>query len=87
MQKEGLNYYMLISYTLKFLPQKEKVKVLRELQGYSERKKGKGYAHKGLVHKLNAEKLGSNVILVPIKNFAEIQNFCHRRLGERGDFD
>ena len=74
MQKEELNHYMLIFYTLKFLPQKEKVKVLRELQGYKEKKHGKEYSHNGLVQKLNSEKLGSNVILVPINNFVEFQN-------------
>ena len=41
MQKEELNHYMLIFYTLKFLPQKEKVKVLRELQGYKEKNMAK----------------------------------------------
>ena len=75
MEKEELKHYMLIFYTLKYLPQKEKVKVLRELQGYSERKYGKKYEHKGLVQKLNAQKLGSNVILVPMQSFVEFQNF------------
>lgn len=75
MEKEELKQWMLIFYTLKFLPQKEKVKVLRELQGYKEKKHGKEYSHKGLVQKLNAEKLGSNVILVPINNYVEFQNF------------
>ena len=75
MGKEGLKHYMLIFYTLKYLPQKEKVKVLRELQGYNESKHGKQYEHKGLVQEFNAEKLGSNVILVPVNNFVEFQNF------------
>ena len=75
MKKEELKYRMLILYTLKSLSQKEKVKVLRRLQGYREKKKGKVYEHKGLVQKFEAEKLGSNVILVPINNFSEFQNF------------
>jgi len=75
MKKEELRHCMLIFYTLKSLPQKEKVRVLRELQGYSERKNKKLYEHKGLVQKLEAEKLGSNVILVSINNFSEFQNF------------
>ena len=75
MKKGKLNHHMLILYTLKSLPQKEKVRVLRELNGYSEKKQGKTYEHKGLVQKLEAEKLGSNVILVSINNFAEFQNF------------
>lgn len=75
MQNEGLNHCMLIFYTLRYLPQKEKVKVLRELNGYREKKQGKLYEHKGLVQELKAEKLGSNVILVFIGNFVQFQNF------------
>jgi len=75
MEKEELNHFMLIFYTLKLLPQKEKVKVLRELQGYKEKKHGKEYSHDGLVQKLNSEKLGSNVILVSVNNYVEFQNF------------
>ena len=75
MQKEGLNHCMLIFYTLKYIPQKEKVKVLRDLNGYKEKKHGKEYHHSGLVQKAYAEKLGSNVILVPIGSFADFQNF------------
>ena len=70
-----LKHHMLIFYTLKYLPQKNKVKVLRKLKGYKEKKHGKEYSHQGLVQKLNAEKLGSNVILVPIHNYAQFQNF------------
>ena len=66
---------MLVFYTLKYLPQKEKVKVLRELQGYNEKKHGKEYSHDGLVQKLDSQKLGSNVILVPMNKFVEFQNF------------
>ena len=74
MEKE-LRHCMLISYTLKYLPQKEKVKVLRELVGYKETKSGKSYEHSGFLQKLNGQKLGSNVILIPVNNLAEIQNF------------
>ena len=75
MEKEELKHYMLIFYTLKYLPQKDKVKVLRELQGYKEKKHGKQYEHLGLVQKLDGKKLGSNVILIPISNFVSVQNF------------
>jgi len=75
MEKEALKHYMLVSYTLKFLAQKDKVRVLRELKGYKEKKHGKVYEHQGLLHKLKAEKLSGNVLLVPMNNFTEIQNF------------
>lgn len=75
MENGDLRQHMLIFYALKYLPQKEKVKVLRELQGYNEKKFGKTYEHDGLVQKLNAQKLGSNVILTPINKFTQFQNF------------
>ena len=78
MEKEGLKHCMLVFYTLRYLPQKDKVKVLRELHGYNESKYGKQYEHLGLVQKSDGQKLGSNVILIPIHNFAEIQNFFSR---------
>ena len=74
MEKEGFRQYMLIFYSLKYLPQKDKVKFLRKIQGYSERKKGKEYFHSGLIHKLKAEKLGPNVLLVSINSFMEFRN-------------
>ncbi|MBL7055684.1 hypothetical protein ISS07_02105 [Candidatus Woesearchaeota archaeon] len=74
MQKESLNQYMIVSYTLKNISQKKKVKFLRKLQGYKEKKEKKEYSHEGLIQKLNAKKLGSNVILSPIENFSEIHN-------------
>jgi hypothetical protein len=75
MKKEEMKYCMLVLYRLKHLIQKDKVRVLRELHGYSEKKNKKIYEHKGLLEKLDGQKLGSNVILIPISNFAEVQNF------------
>jgi len=75
MQKEELKHYMLVFYTLKYLSQKEKVKVLRELKGYKETKQGKLYEHSGLLQEINGEKLGSNVIIIPIHNFTQIRDF------------
>ena len=71
----GLKPYMFVFYTLKYLSQKDKVKVLRQLQGYKENKYGKQYEHDGLVQKFNAEKIGSNVILVTVNIVVELQNF------------
>ena len=84
MEKEGFRHYMLIFYSLRYIPQKDKVKFLRELQGYSERKYGKEYFHSGLIHEFKAEKLGSNVVLVSINHFAEFQKlFSKNNIGIR----
>ena len=48
MKKEEMKYCMLVLYRLKHLIQKDKVRVLRELHGYSEKKNKKIYEHKGL---------------------------------------
>ena len=75
MKKLELKHYVLISFTLKNLPQKDKVKVLRKLYGYEEKKGSRLYCHQGLSSNLNAKKLGSNVILASIKNLPEFVNF------------
>ena len=75
MEKEQLKHHVLISYTLKFLSQKDKVSVLRKLQGYQETKNGKLYDHSGLLQEFDGKKLGANVILVPVNSFATFQNF------------
>jgi len=75
MKKSELKHYMLLSFTLKNLSQKDKVKVLRKLYGYKEKKGRKLYRHQGLSSNLNAKKLGSNVIIAPVKNLPEFVNF------------
>ncbi len=63
----------LISYSLRSLDQNAKMKLIRELQGYSENKNGKKYVHKGLIDLTEAQKLGSNVILVSVWHFDKFQ--------------
>ena len=63
---KSLRQYALFIYSLKGLSQKVKVKVIRELFGYKDKKKKKIYEHKGLVEGAYSKKLAQNVILVPI---------------------
>ena len=78
MKKPNLKHFVLISYALKDLNQKEKVKFLRELVGYREKKKGKLYEHAGILANVKEQKLGSNVILISIDELESIQNFFSR---------
>lgn len=77
MKKPDLKHFVLVNYTLKYLSQKEKVRVLRELCGYKEKKNGKAYNHAGIINKPE-QKLGSNVLFIPISEFENIQNFFSR---------
>ena len=63
-EQHNLKEFLLFSYTLSSLAQKEKVKALRDLQGYKN-KKQKVYEHAGLIQQHEAEKIGSNALLVP----------------------
>ena len=62
---KNLRQYALFIYSLKGLSQKIKVKVIRELFGYKDKKEKKVYEHKGLVDRTYSKKLAQNVILVP----------------------
>ena len=75
MNKEELQHYNLFTYSLSTLPQKDKVKVIRQLFGYKDKKNNKVYNHPGLTEKLSCIKLGQNVICVPVQNSIEISNF------------
>lgn len=63
---KNLRHYILYIYSLKELSQKVKVKVIRELFGYKDKKEKKTYEHKGLVDRTYSKKLAQNVILAPI---------------------
>lgn len=63
---KSLRQHALFIYSLKGLSQKVKVKVIRELFGYKDKKEKKVYEHKGLVNRTYSKKLAQNVILAPI---------------------
>ncbi len=63
---KNLRPYALFIYSLKNLSQKIKVKAIRELFGYKDKKKEKIYEHRGLVDRTYSKKLAQNVILTPI---------------------
>lgn len=70
---EGLNHYLLVSYELKKLSQKDKMSLLRQLFGYVSKKKGKEYLQKGLIEEMKGKKIGANVILIPRERLKEIK--------------
>ncbi len=72
---KNLRQYNLLIYSLKDLSQKKKVKVIRGLFGYKDKKIKKTYEHKGLVEKSYGKKLAQNVILVPIIQKQYFVNF------------
>ncbi|HLC96611.1 MAG TPA: hypothetical protein VJH97_04775 [Candidatus Nanoarchaeia archaeon] len=75
---DSLSQYVLYIYSLKSLPQKRKVKVIRELFGYKNEVEKKTYHHKGLLQNANAQKLGQNVILVPMENSLDFANYFNK---------
>jgi len=63
---KDLKHYALFIYSLRGLSQKKKVKVIRELFGYKDRKEKKVYEHQGLLDRTYSKKLSQNIILAPI---------------------
>mgnify|MGYP001560275073 CR=1 FL=1 len=65
MQKiPDLKHFYLFTYSLSPLAQKAKVKTVRELLGYKN-KKQKLYEHDGLLQEHSGEKIAQNVMLIP----------------------
>ena len=65
MQKNiELKQFVLCSYDIAKVTQKTKVKLLRKLYGYKNKKK-KTYHHEGLTQTHQAEKINSGVLLIP----------------------
>lgn len=68
-----LKKYFLVSYELKELKQKDKMKLLRTLFGYSSKKAGKVYFQKGVVDGKSMRRVGVNTLMVSEKSFSEIK--------------
>ena len=73
---EGLNQKVLVEYVLQKIPQKAKVKFLRDFFGYSNKKEKKVYYHKGMVEKLGGRKV--NAIIIPREHLKKFKEFLHK---------
>lgn len=69
--------FVLIEYDLSKFKQKDKMRILRSLLGYKLKKGKKVYEQKGIIKKVNAEKI-SNSILVEIVNYKDIYNLLKK---------
>lgn len=69
--------FVLIEYDLSKFKQKDKMRILRSLLGYKLKKGKKVYEQKGLIKKINAEKI-SNSILVEVINYKDIYNLLKK---------
>ncbi len=72
-QPEQDKNHLLVAYTCAGLKTKDKMKLIRELYGYSTKKQGTLYSHKGFVDSIQGIKLGTNVFLVPTTARKEIE--------------
>lgn len=70
----SLKHHILLTYHIKKLSQKDKVKFLRLLNGYKEQKK-KLYKHEGILQELNIKRVGTNTLLTDITNYPKLQSF------------
>ena len=65
METGALKEQYLVSYDLQGMAQNKKMKLIRTLHGYSTRKDGKTYSHKGLIEKTGGARIGQNAFLAP----------------------
>jgi len=76
-EKGKLKHKIILAYSLSSVKQKDKVKFLRELFGYKEKKR-KVYYHKGLLDKIKGEKIASNVIMAEFKDLITLSELFNR---------
>ncbi len=72
---KNLKHNIIFSFSISKLKPKNKVKILRNLYGYKERKKKKEYIHKGLLTDVNGIKLNPGTIMVPFNQHKKIYDF------------
>lgn len=70
---QKMDHYFLVYYSLVNLARKNKMRLIRTLFGYSLVKAKRKYVQKGLIEKIGASKLSSNVILVQSESLADIK--------------
>ena len=75
--EENLKHTVIFSYSLSNLSQKRKMGFLRNLFGYKTVKGTKRYKHSGILQQVGGEKLGANVILIPIEKSKTIKDFLN----------
>ena len=72
---KNLKHNILFSFNTIGIAPKNKVKILRTLYGYKEKKEKKEYTHKGLLDEVNGIKLNPGTIIVPINQNKKIYDF------------
>jgi predicted nucleotidyltransferase len=75
---ENIKQKYMIYYSLSNLDRKEKMKLIRNLLGYSIRKNKKEYKQEGLLKEKAGTKIGQNVILIDKENLMEIKELLSR---------
>ncbi len=74
---EKNKHLVLITYDISRMNQKNKMKVIRKLFGYSLKKERKNYVQQGALKKIGAEKI-SNGILISIEKYKEIAEILRK---------
>jgi hypothetical protein len=67
--------FILLSYRLNELKQSEKMKLIRGLFGYSNRKEGKIYFSRGILDDVGGKRVGINSVIVPAECFGDVRKF------------
>lgn len=67
-----MDKFVIFTYNISRLKQKDKMGFIRKLQGYDSIKAGKVERKPGLLHKVNGFKFGINTIVVPLHNKEDV---------------
>lgn len=67
--------FILLTYHLNELKQKEKMRLTRSLFGYSNRKGSRIYFNKGILEDIGGKRIGINSVLVPAEKMKDVRRF------------
>jgi len=70
---EKIEHKILITYILNKVQQKKKMALLRNLYGYVIKKGNKKYIQKGLVERIEGEKINSNTLMINVVDLSEVK--------------
>ncbi len=68
-----LKHKILINYELNRVSQKRKMSFLRKMYGYIIKKEKKEYPQQGLIHRIDAKKIGSNALIVSANDWLNVK--------------
>ena len=74
-----LDKHSVVLYSIKELSAKEKVRFIREFNGYSITKSGRTYTYPGFLQSIKGRKMSNNLFIVPAEQTPPVEAYLKAR--------